>query len=52
MGSRDKERREKKKPRKDTQKISQLTTISTPTEVEVIKKGKQRAGRKVEEEED
>jgi SepF-like predicted cell division protein (DUF552 family) len=51
MGSRDKERREPKKHKKDIRKIPQLTVITTPTEVEVIRKGKQREGRRVEEEE-
>jgi hypothetical protein len=52
MGSRNKERREAKKPKKDTRKIPQVTMITAPPEVEVIKKGKQREGRRVEEEEE
>lgn len=41
MGSRDFRKPEKKKPRKDEKKIIAPTTIlSTPVEVEVIKKGK------------
>lgn len=51
MGSRDKERREKKKPKKDAKKISQISVMTTPVEVQVIKKGKQREGRREEEEE-
>jgi hypothetical protein len=51
MGSRDYSHREKKKVKKDSKKISGLS-ISTPvSEVEVIKKGKKRGGREVEEEE-
>ncbi len=52
MGSRDKGRREAKKPRKDARIIPQVTTLAPPPEVEVIKKGKQREGRRVEEEEE
>jgi hypothetical protein len=52
MGSRDKTRREQKKPKKDAKKISQVTIMTAPPEVEVIRKGKQREGRKVEEEEE
>ncbi len=51
MGSRDKGRKEQKKHKKDVKKIPQLTVMTTPTEVEVIRKGKQREGRRVEEEE-
>jgi hypothetical protein len=52
MGSRDKGHKEPKKQKKDIKKIPQLSVITTPTEVEVIKKGKQREGRRVEEEEE
>ena len=52
MGSRDKGHKETKKQKKDTKKIPQITIMTTPTEVEVIKKGKQREGRRVEEEEE
>jgi hypothetical protein len=52
MGSRNKSGREQKKPKKDNKKISQVTIMSTPPEVEVIKKGKQREGRRAEEEEE
>ena len=47
MGSRDRGRKEPKKPKKDAKKIPQVTIMTTPTEVEVIKKGKQREGRRV-----
>lgn len=52
MGSRDRGRREQRKPKKDEKKIPQVTIMTTPPEVEVIKKGKQREGRRVEEEEE
>jgi hypothetical protein len=52
MGSRDKARREQRKSKKDVKKIPQVTIMTTPVEVEVIKKGKQREGRKIEEEEE
>jgi hypothetical protein len=52
MGSRDKGRKESKKPKKDTRKLPPLTVMTAPAEVEVIKKGKQREGRKMEEEEE
>jgi hypothetical protein len=52
MGSRDKGHKETKKQKKDSKKLPQLTIMTTPTEVEVIKKGKQREGRRVEEEEE
>jgi hypothetical protein len=51
MGSRNKGRKEPKKQKKDVKKLPQLTVLTTPVEVEVIKKGKQREGRRVEEEE-
>jgi hypothetical protein len=51
MGSRgDYSRREKKKTRKDSKKISPVTLVTTPTEVEVIRKGKRKEGREPEEE--
>ena len=50
MGKRDFAGKEKKKPRKDAKKITPMTVISAPPEVQVIKKGKQREGRRVEEE--
>jgi len=53
MGSRDKGHKETKKQKKDSKKLPQVTIMMTaPPEVEVIKKGKQRDGRKVEEEEE
>ena len=52
MGSRDKGRREAKKPKKDTKNISPVTIVTAPPEVEVIRKGKQREGRRAEEEEE
>jgi hypothetical protein len=51
MGKRDYERKEVKKPKKDARKLSPVNIMATPVEVEVIKKGKQREGRKAEEEE-
>jgi hypothetical protein len=51
MGKRDYGHREQKKTKKDPKKLPGLS-ISTPVpEVEVIKKGKKREGREVEEEE-
>jgi hypothetical protein len=52
VGSRDYSHREKKKQKKDAKKISPVSVMTTPVEVEVIKKGKQREGRRVEEEEE
>jgi hypothetical protein len=52
MGSRDRARKEAKKPKKDVRKISPVTIITAPPEVEVIKKGKLREGRRMEEEEE
>jgi hypothetical protein len=52
MGKGDRGHKESKKPKKDAKKISQITAMSTPVEVQVIKKGKQREGRRVEEEEE
>lgn len=41
MGSRgDFTRRETKKPKKDAKKMPKLTILETPSEVEVIRKGK------------
>ena len=52
MGKRDFAGKEKKKPKKDPKKIAPIT-IGTPLqEVQVIKKGKQREGRRAEEEEE
>lgn len=50
MGKRDYRHRESKKPKKDAKKLSLTTIIPTPSEVEVIKKGKKKQG--VEEEEE
>jgi len=53
MGKGDRGHKETKKPKKDSKKLPQVATImTTPTEVEVIKKGKQREGRRFEEEEE
>ncbi len=52
MGSRDKQHREPKKKKKEAKKIAPLSIMTTPTEVEVIKKGKQREGRRAKEEEE
>jgi hypothetical protein len=53
MGKGDRGHKETKKPKKDAKKFTPVTTImTTPTEVEVIKKGKQRDGRKFLEEEE
>jgi hypothetical protein len=43
--------REKKKAKKDTRKTPSVSIITPPVEVEVIRKGKQREGRRPEEEE-
>ena len=40
MGSRDYRRKEKKKSKKDTEKVSASTILTPPVTVEVIKKGK------------
>jgi len=50
MSRRDYRHREPKKSKKDTKKLSQITILPTPTNVEVIKKGKKE--REVEEEEE
>ncbi len=42
MGKRDYRHREPKKSKKDVKKISPVTIISTPMQVEVIKKGKKK----------
>jgi hypothetical protein len=42
--------REKKKAKKDARKVPSVSIITPPTEVEVIKKGKQRDGRRPDEE--
>jgi hypothetical protein len=42
MGKRDYRHREPKKPKKDVKKLSPVTILPTPVEVEVIKKGKER----------
>jgi hypothetical protein len=44
MGRRDYRHRETKKAKKDTSKISAATILPTPTTVEVIKRGKKKAG--------
>jgi hypothetical protein len=51
MGSRgDYSHREKKKVKKASKKIAPVTLVTTPAEVEVIRKGKRREGREPEEE--
>jgi hypothetical protein len=52
MGKGDRGHKEPKKQKKDAKKLPRLTIMTTPTEVEVIKKGKQREGRRVEDEEE
>ena len=52
MGKGDRGHKEQKKQKKDAKKLPQVTIMTTPPEVEVIKKGKQREGRRVEEEEE
>ncbi len=47
MGSRDFRKRETKKPKKGAKKIAEATIITTPAEVEVVKKAKK--GREEEE---
>ena len=49
MGKRDYRHRETKKPKKDVSKLSPITIMPPPANVEVIKKGKKE--RKEEEEE-
>jgi hypothetical protein len=43
--------REKKKQKKDARKIAPVTIITPPVDVEVIRKGKRREGKELEEEE-
>jgi hypothetical protein len=43
--------REKKKTRKEPRKAPSVSIVTPPVEVEVIKKGKQREGRRPDEEE-
>jgi len=50
MGRRDYRHREPKKPKKDAKKISPVTVMLPPVQVEVIKKGKKKR-EEVEEEE-
>jgi hypothetical protein len=45
-------KREKKKGKKEAKKIAPVTIIAPPLEVEVIRKGKMREGRRPEEEEE
>ncbi len=52
MGKRDYYGKERKKPKKDTRKIAPVTILTPQPEVQVIKKGKQREGRKPEEAEE
>jgi hypothetical protein len=52
MGKGDRGHKEPKKQKKDLKKIPQVSIMTTPVEVEVIKKGKHREGRRVEEEEE
>jgi len=51
MGKRDYSHREQKKAKKDPKKLHQITITTPVPEVEVIRKGKRREGREVEEEE-
>ncbi len=44
--------REKKKSRKASKKIASVNIISPPVEVQVVRKGKQREGRRPDEEEE
>jgi hypothetical protein len=51
MGSRgDYSHREKRKAKRESKKIAPVTLVTTPVEVEVIRKGKRREGREPEEE--
>jgi hypothetical protein len=52
MGKGDRGHKEQKKQKKDKMKVPQLSIMAPPVEVEVIKKGKQREGRRLEEEEE
>jgi len=49
MGKRDYSQREKKKIKKDFKKISPINIVTTPVEVEIIKKGKKKYGEEEEE---
>jgi len=42
MGSRDYRHRETRKPKKDARKLPPVSILKTPTNVEVIKKGKKK----------
>ena len=42
MGKRDYKQREQKKAKKDAKKIPPVTIVTTPVEVEVIKRGKKK----------
>ncbi len=42
MGKRDYKQREQKKAKKDAKKVSPVTIVTTPVEVEVIKRGKKK----------
>lgn len=42
MGSRDYRHREQKKVKKDTRKVPPVTIVTTPVDVEVIKRGKKK----------
>ena len=42
MGKRDYRHREPKKPKKDTKKLPSVSILTTPVNVEVIKKGKKK----------
>jgi hypothetical protein len=42
MGSRDYRHREQKKTKKDAKKIPPVNIVTTPVEVEVVKKGKKK----------
>jgi hypothetical protein len=50
MGSRDYRHRETKKTKKDTRKISPISIMPSPVQVEVIKKGKKKREEAEEEE--
>ncbi|MBA7680563.1 hypothetical protein ES703_88883 [subsurface metagenome] len=50
MGRRDYRHREPKKLKKDAKKISPITIIPTPVQIEVIKKGKKKREETEEEE--
>lgn len=48
MGKRDKGRRETKKPKKDARKLPQISILTPPVNVEVIKKRKKVEGEETE----